>query len=522
MHLTGQFGANIPAGFAAADWAVLAAYVGLMGLAGWLATRRDLGTSGDYFLDSRRAPAWLIAVSLLSTVQSAATFLGVPDYAYRGDFTYLGGAGSALIAAVVVARVLIPRFHALKVATVYELLELRFDARARRAAAAMFLIGRIFASGARLYLAAIAIAMMLFLDITPAHIVIAAALLLVLGLAFTLWGGLHSVLWSDLLQVMLDVGAAAIAALVLWARLPLSAAEAWAALTHGGAHGASKLALIDWHPALSASFSLPALLTGLVLLNIASSGLDQDCTQRLIAAGDPRRAARSLYASVLISAPVVLLFLGIGALLWLTYHHSSGGAGSAASGSFHGEKVTVFMYYILTALPPGLRGLACVGVLAAAAMNSELIAMAAVAVNDLYRPWREARRPAPPSHYLNAARAASVLLGLALFGMAIASYYWQHYADAGLLDFVLGVMSFAYSGLLGVFGVALFTRRGSAASVIAAFAAGFVCILLFQPFVVDALALPLWLKGIAFPWQLCLGTALAAAICATAPAERAR
>lgn len=488
--------------FTPADWAVLLGYVVLLAAAGWLTTRRGMKAE-DYFLAGHHAPTWLVAVSVLSTVQSAATFLGVPDNSYRGNYTYLGGVLAALIAAWIVANVLIPRFYALKVTTVYELLETRFDATARRAAAVMYLIGRIFASGARLYLAAIAVSMILFLDVTPQHIAMAAFALLVFGLVFTFMGGLESVIWSDLVQVVLYVGAALLVAWHLWSGLDMTAAQAIDALRHAP-DGKDKLAIINPTLDLSAPWGLFAVLTGVMLLNLASSGLDQDITQRLLACEDAKKGARSLYASVWLSLPVILLFLVIGSLLHLHYQ-------GAAAGSFRGEKVTVFMRYILTEIPPGLRGLVTVGVIAAAAINSGLISMSAVLVNDLYRPFARAKAEA---HFVAMGRIASVVLGGALFGMAILSYYWQRYADSALLDFVLGVMAFAYSGLIGVYGVALFTRRGNSASVIAAFIAGFLTVLAFQPFVIDSAGLPLALKGVAFPWQLVLGSAIAALVCA--------
>ena len=490
--------------FTNADWAVLGGYVLLLATAGWLTTRRGM-KSEDYFLAGHHAPAWLVAISVLSTVQSAATFLGVPDNSFRGDYTYLGGVLAALIAAWIVANLLIPRFYAMKVTTVYELLEVRFDARARRAAAAMYLVGRIFASGARLYLAAIAVSMILFLDVTPQHIAIAAFGLLVFGLVFTFMGGLNSVIWSDLVQVVLYVGAALVVAWTLWSSLPMSLSEAIAALADAP-DGRDKLALVNSTFDLSAPWGLFAVLTGVMLLNLASSGLDQDITQRLLACEDAKKGARSLFASVWMSLPVILLFLVIGSLLYL--HYQGGGAGS-----FRGEKVTVFMYYILTEIPPGLRGLVTVGVIAAAAINSGLISMSAVLVNDLYRPFAGERAEA---HFVRMGRIASVVLGLALFAMAILSYYWQRYADSALLDFVLGVMAFAYSGLLGVYGVALFSQRGSSVSVIAAFIAGFLTVLAFQPYVIDSLGLPLAMKGVAFPWQLVIGTMVAAAVCLSA------
>lgn len=489
--------------FTSIDWAVLAGYVLLLALAGWLTTRRGM-KSEDYFLAGHHAPTWLVAVSVLSTVQSAATFLGVPDNSFRGNFTYLGGVLAALIAAWIVAHVLIPRFYALKVTTVYELLETRFDPVARRAAAVMYLIGRTFASGARLYLAAIAVSMILFLDVSPQHIAIAAFALLVFGLAFTFMGGLESVIWSDLVQVVLYVGAASLVAWHLWSGLDMTTGQAFETLAK-----ADKLTLVNPTLDLSAPWGLFAVLTGVMLLNLASSGLDQDITQRLLACEDARKGARSLYASVWLSLPVILLFLTIGALLYLHYE-------GAAAGTYRGEKVTVFMHYILTEIPPGLRGLITVGVIAAAAINSGLISMSAVLVGDLYRPFAGAKSEA---HFVAMGRIASVILGAALFGMAILSYYWQRYADSALLDFVLGVMAFAYSGLIGVYGVALFTNRGTSASVIAAFIAGFLTVLIFQPYVIDTLALPVAMKGVAFPWQLVLGSLVAALVCSAAPGK---
>ncbi len=505
--------------FSLADWAVLGGYVLILALAGWLSTKRGMSSREDYFLAGHHAPTWLVAVSVLSTVQSAATFLGVPDYSYRGDYTYLGGVLAALLAAWLVANWLMPRFYALRVTTVYELLETRFDARARRAAGLMYLVGRILASGARLYLAAIAVSMILFLDIAPGHIIIAALLLLVFGLVFTFMGGLNSIIWSDLVQVVLYVGAALLVALFLWHSLPLTLPEAIDALRHAP-DGKNKLALVDPTFDLSAPFGLFAVLTGVMLLNLGSSGLDQDITQRLLACEDAKKGARALYVSVWVSLPVILLFLVIGSLLHLHYDRPDLmiSAGVAAP-TFDGEKITVFMRFILTELPPGLRGLVTVGVIAAAAINSGLISMASVLVNDLYRPWSERHGGHSETHYVRAGRIASVVLGLALFGMAVLSYYWQRYSDSSLLEFVLGVMAFAYSGLIGVYAVALFSTRGSSGSVIAAFIGGFVTVLAFQPYVIDSLHLPLAMKGVAFPWQLVLGTIVAAVICAAVPGK---
>ncbi len=97
-------------------------YILILAIAGWLSTRRQR-TADDYFLAGHHVPVWLIAVSVLSTTQSAATFLGAPDYSYRGDYTYLASNLGPIIGAFLVGRFLIPRFYSEGGVTIlYELL----------------------------------------------------------------------------------------------------------------------------------------------------------------------------------------------------------------------------------------------------------------------------------------------------------------------------------------------------------------------------------------------------------------
>ncbi len=501
--------------FTALDWGIVGSYVTMLAAAGWLASRRRIARAEDYFLAGHHAPTWLVVISVLSTTQSAATFLGAPDNAFRGDYSYLASNIAGVIAALIVARLLIPRFYALGVSTVYELLERRFDATAKRAAGAMYLVGRILASGARLYLAAIAVSMIVFLDVEPAHILAASAMLAVFGVVFTLFGGLNAVIWSDLVQVVLYVGAAILTLVFLLTLIPADFATIHAALEDSG-----KLRLIDTTLDFSKPFTLAAILTGLVLLNIGNAGLDQDTTQRFLACENARAGQRALIVSALAAVPVVAIFLGIGSLLHIFYERPDlmGAVGGAeARATFDGEKITVFMAFILNEMPPGLRGLVTVGVIAAAAINSGLISMASVAVNDFWTPWRARQGTAPAeAAKVAAGRVAVVILACALFAMSALCYWWQHYADTPLLEFVLGVMVFAYSGLLGVFATAIFTRRGSSVSVIAALIAGFVAILVQQHYIVDTFGLPASWKALAFPWQLCIGTGIAFAVCVAA------
>lgn len=510
--------------FSTADWLVIAAYLLVLLAGGWIFTPRKTVSARDYFLAGGSVPAWLAAISVLSATQSAATFLGGPDYGYKGDLTYLSSNIGGLIGAIFVAHVMIPRFYAIRATTAYELLTVRFSARATRWAGGMFLVGRVFAGGARVYLAAIALAMVIVGTVDAQGIMIAAAVLVVVSVMFTFVGGLKSVLWNDLVQFAVYIGSAVAVLVFLRLSIPASNADIIAGLAHTP-EGIDKLRVFDLSLDPSRPFSLLAIVTGVALLYIANAGMDQDTTQRLLSCRDAGAGARSLYLSVLATVPVVAMFIIIGLLLYVFYDRPDlmGGATAAAGKQFGGQNISIFMHYILTQLPGGLRGLVTIGICAAAVAttNSALNAMSSVLVQDFYRPWRETRDRPPEHHYVQAGRVGMTVIGVAMFAMAVVSYYWQRYSSMGLLEFALQVMVFTYAGLLGVYFTALFTPRGTTGSVIAALVTGFVTVLLLQPGIAHAIGMPTVLSALSFPFQLCIATLVAFLVC-VAPAGAAR
>lgn len=508
------------------DWLVFCSYFFLLALLAWWVNQKRAADSGDYFLGANNIPAFLVAISVLATSQSAATFLGGPDLGFRGNLSYLATNIGALLAAFFVMRFLIPRYYALKVTTVYELLEQRFNASAKNHAGLMYLFGRIFASGARLFMAALAVSMLLFNHVEAGGIVFSVLLLALIGLLSTMAGGIRSVIYTDALQCAVYVGAACIVLVYLYTSLNLPWPVLLEALQNPPDHSGSKLLLFDFSVDFSSNgvFNIWSALTGFVLLNIAAFGLDQDMTQRVLTCKTPKQGAGALLSSALMVIPTMLIFILIGFLLYIFYQRADLHQGSALlTDSFQGEQITVFMHYILSELPSGLRGLVVVGVIAAAlsTITSGLNSMASVLVADLYAPWRRKRQPdTSERHFVRAGQLAMLLTALALSLMAILCYYWQQYSDMPLLAFALSVMVFSYSGLLGVFFTALFTRRGNSRTVTAALITGFLITLLLQPYVLQHLSPTLTALDLGFTWQLCLGSLVAFFVCVSgAPAK---
>ncbi|MBT5186026.1 MAG: sodium:solute symporter [Kordiimonadaceae bacterium] len=503
--------------FSILDWLIVAGYLLLLFGMGWAFTFKKSQNAQDYFLGGNKMPYWVVAISVIATTQSAATFLGGPDQGYRGNYTYLAVNIGAILASLFVAKILIPKFYALNVTTVYELLENRYSKKAMRAAGAMYIIGRFFAGGSRLYLAAIAVSMILYSNIDAQNIISAAFILILLGFSVTFLSGIRSILWSDFIQFIIYTFSAIAVLYFLLDAIPLNITEIFAALKQTPT-GQNKLQLLNFDLNFTDPYAFISILTGITLLYIANFGLDQDTTQRLLTCSDDKQGAKALIISAIIAVPLIWLFISIGQLLHIFYDRPelmNGGAHNIAAQEFQGEKITIFMYYILNELPSGLKGLVTVGVIAAAVstINSGLNSMSSVIVQDFYRPWREKHSPKDEKHYVRAGQLSMGVVGLGLFAMAIICFYWQKYSGLPLLDFALSVMVFAYSGLLGVYFTVLFTNRGSTNSVIFALIAGFLATLAQQEYIIDLFQLPNNWKGIAFTWQLCIGTGIASMVC---------
>ena len=111
------------------------------------------------------------------------------------------------------------------------------------------------------------------------------------------------------------------------------------------------------------------------------------------------------------------------------YKRQGNGFKAGLESKFKGENVTVFMYFIMTQIPPGLRALATIGVLSAAisTVNSGLNSMSSVLIQDFYRPFvsKISEKPKAESHFVKAGQFGMAIIGVFLFAMAILSYTWQ-------------------------------------------------------------------------------------------------
>lgn len=502
------------------DWLVLGGYFLLMAAIGAIACRYKSDAKG-YFLAERSMPVWAVALSTVATALSVATFTGAPAHSFEDDLTYLSTYIGGFIAALIVAWLFIPRFYRAGTVTIYGYIEQRLGESSRTAVSLMFLVGRMLASGARLFIAAIPVCLLLFGSFNPSRtqLIIAVFIIGAVGIAYIVAGGIRAVIWTDSMQIAIVMGAVLLSIFLLLHKIPLSIGQIVDVLRQPGSDGYSKLRLLDfsWSTDPKHPWTFWASLIGGTCMGVASFGVDHDLAQRMLTAKSPFRGSVSVIAAQCLNIVVVAMFLAVGLLLYIFYRQPEL-MGTAAPKDVLLSKDQVYPQFLYIHLPAGLAGLAMAGLMAAAqgSLASAINAMASSIVADLYWPLRKRLGlSVDPSRKSKAPRVAVVGVGLLLIGVAVLSVFRYDPKNDTILRFALGVMAFAYSGMLGVFLTALLTRRGSTLSVIASLVVGVLVVTALQK------ELCPWWTGRVFGrpiqlaeyWWLPIGAALSFVVC---------
>lgn len=477
------------------DWLVLAIYLLVVaGLGAWVG--RDQKDGDDYLLGGRSIPWWAALLSLVATEISAATFLGAPEQGYRRNLTYLQFAIGSIAARFFLANYFITVYYKAGVTTVYEFLAQRFGPVTQKTTAGLFLVGRVFADGSRLFIAAITIEV-----VTGLPIGVSIVVLTLVTIAYTAAGGIKAVIWTDVMQAFVLVGAGLILLGSLWGDTGLPFGQILTEWQSG-----EKLVFFGTSGNMwTDPYHVVAAVVGGFFLTMATHGTDHDMVQRLLTCSDDAGSRRSTWMSGLVGVVVTGLFMAVGLMLFTHLAHLPATAPLAQKATeldAQGKNGHFLLFYALAALPKGVVGLIVAGVLAASmsSLSSAFNAMAATFVSDFYR----AMRPGLSSKdELRASRIVTVVFGslVAIVALEVARYSQAH-PDTDLLSLALGVMTFFYGGLLGIFLVALFSRtRGSEASN--------VCAAVVSTMVVFGVS---QYTDTAWPWYIVIGTAVSAGV----------
>jgi solute:Na+ symporter, SSS family len=414
-------------------------------------------------------PWWAIAASIVATETSTVTFISVPGIAWAqgGDFRFLQLVMGYIVARLIIGAFFMPWYFRGELVTVYELLQTRFAPSVKALAASLFVVMRNIADGVRLLLTAYVLAaLMPRLGVSGAIIGLGVVMTI-----FTLIGGIEAIVWIEVVQLVIYIGGAVAAAVVLLGNVGFDEA-----LALGTA--AQKFRLFDFTFDLTKTYTFWSGLIGGTFLTLSTHGTDQYMVQRYLCTDRPRSAAKAVITSGFVVLVQFAGFLFIGVLLYAFYRND---APVTASDQ-------IFPYFIANHLPPGLSGLVVAAILAAA-MSSSLSAIASTVVADLMRPRAEESAMRWSRIIVVVAGVVQIVVGIVL-----------QFTTRSALGTALAVASLINGPILGVFFLGATKRAGTSAALLG-MSAGIL-----------AVSLVAFTTKVAWPWYAVVGSVTTFAI----------
>jgi SSS family solute:Na+ symporter len=422
------------------DAGVIGAYFALITWLGHRVSARQTSTR-EYFLGARSLPWWAVSASIVATTVSGVTFIGVPAlvFAEGGDYRYLQFALAGIISKWIIGHWMLPKLYAGEFASPYELIRDRLGDGLGKLAGLLFFVGAVLGQGVRVFAVALVLQLLTGLPLGAT-----IALVVVFSALHTWFGGIRAVVYTDVVQFGIFILGGSLAIGFASQGVP----QGFSGLLAMGAE-ANKFQILDLSLDPALSFTLWAGIFAMPFQNLAAYGSDQINTQRMLCCRSLAEARRALYVSNL-GELVVLLFLTVGLGLWGFYQYQPVDADFSALLEANADRI--FPIFMLTELPPGLRGLLVAGVFAAAmsSLDSVLAALAQTSLTLFHRGYRFGAMA--DQHAVQWSRF------LVLFwAVALGFFAWSLSGRGeGLVPLAFSMTAYTYGSLFGLLWLSLF------------------------------------------------------------------
>lgn len=430
--------------FGIVNWIVLLVYFGAMLFLGTRVGKSNNSTE-SYFLGSRKIPWWAIGLSVMATQCSAVSFIGMPGWGYTSGLMRLTYTFQFPLVMVILMVTFVPFFYNTKVVSIYEYLEKRFGSKSRTFMSIIFLLSRGLQTAVVLFGPALALSMITGLDPKITILIMG-----VFSIAYTVFGGIAAVIWTDVVQMFIIWLGVILAILI-----PVLTADGGLGAIVGNAVSNNMITGLDFSFSLKNPYSFWGGLLGSGFLYITYLGTDQSQIQRVLTAKSIRETKLSLSLAGFIVPIQTLLFLIAGICLFTAF------GGQAFENSDY-----VMLTFITQYLPAGIAGLVTAGVFAAgmSSVDSALNALATVATTDFYKKWRP---EADDEQCLKVSRYMTLFFGV--FATVAALFLG---GLGSILDLINVIGPLFYPCMLSAFTLAVFCKKGNEKGCITAIVTG--------------------------------------------------
>jgi len=263
-----------------------------------------------FFVGNRKAPWYLVAFGMIGASLSGVTFISVPGWVGTSQFSYMQMVLGYLVGYFVIATVLMPLYYRLNLTSIYSYLEQRFGFWSYKTGAFFFLISRIIGASFRLFLVASVFQIAVF-DTWNVPFEITVILTILLIWMYTSKGGIKTIIRTDVLQTAFMLIAVGVSIWLIGKELNLDIASMVSRISES--EYSQIFFFDDWNDRrhFVKQFSSGAFIA------IVMTGLDQDMMQKNLSCKNLGDAQKNMFWFSIVLVFVNLVFLGLGALLYI-------------------------------------------------------------------------------------------------------------------------------------------------------------------------------------------------------------
>ena len=397
-------------------------------------------SNNDSFFIGNRSSNWmLVAFGMIGTSLSGVTFVSVPGTVGAVGFQYFQVVIGYFLGYLVIAFVLLPIYYKLNLTSIYLYLQKRFGPVSYKTGALFFIVSRALGATARMFLV-INILQIFILNNMGVPFWATALVILLLILLYTFEGGVKTIVYTDTLQTTFMLLGLIICIITVVGKMDMGLGEIFASMKE------NKLSQIFNTDFKASGYFVKQILGGM-FITIAMTGLDQEMMQKNISVRTLKDSQKNILTLSTILIFVNLLFLFMGALLYL-YAAKTGVAVKgddlfptiALGGALSVAVSIIFIIGLISALFPSADG-------ALTALTSSFCIDILGLKKNTNLSEKQKRTTRLTVH----------LTFAILFFLLVMLFKWID--DKSIIDVILKVAGYTYGPLLGLFAFGILTHR---------------------------------------------------------------
>ena len=379
--------------FALIDYLIFGIYAVFILIVGLYVSRTKKGTvktTEEYFLAGKSLPWWAIGASLIAANISAEQFIGMSGSGFAIGLAIASYEWMAAITLIIVGKYFVPVFIKQGIYTIPEFVERRFNTSLKTILAVFWIALFVFVNlTSVLFLGGKALDTILGTG-DGSYIVIFMLGLAFFAAAYSVWGGLLAVAWTDVIQVVLLIVGGLVTTYI-----------ALQHVTEGGdildgmkhiynvAPDKFHMILSKDNPQYSNLPGISVLIGGLWVANLYYWGFNQYIIQRALAAKSIKEAQKGIAFAGFLKLIIPMIVVIPGIIAAVMYKEDIAGAVSAFSTGDGINYDKAYPWLISTFIPAGFKGLVVAALAAAivSSLASMLNSTSTIFTMDIYRPY---------------------------------------------------------------------------------------------------------------------------------------